>query len=193
MVTYPAVLCTMKRSALFILCLAAVACTKQEELNLSRDVSAPVRINEVFATGGNSDDEEQGAGDWLELYNSGEDVALAPGEWFLTDDRDDPMKFELPGTTIDARQYVRIWCDGGDGPEIHAPFRLSSKGEWLALVRLNNGRPAIVDSLHYAPQTRKRTSASRYPDGADSWIKASAPTPGAANAPTVQLVVSAEE
>ncbi len=167
----------------------AVACTKQEEVFLTQDRSVPIRINEVFANGEGKDDEEQekGRGDWLELYNVGGTIVIGPGEWFLTDDRDDPLKYELPTITFGGQEHLRIWCDDGEGAGIHAPFRLSSKGEWLALVRMNKGRPAIVDSLHFAPQTRERMSASRYPDGDDRWVKASAPTPGAANLVTAPV------
>lgn len=181
----------MKRSTTIILLFATTACTKQETLLPAHDTSTPVRINEVFANGADKDgDAEHGGGDWLELYNAGTAVHFNAGEWFITDDRDVLFKFELPTISLAHQGHLRIWCDAGDGSGIHAPFRLSCKGEWLALVRLNKGRSAIIDSLSYTPQTRKRSSAGRYPDGAERWVKASTPTPGTANVIGLQVEVA---
>lgn len=174
----------MNRTASFLLlCLSAVACSKQDEMLPLRDASVPIRINEVFAAGGHKRAaDERVSSDWLELFNAGTAVPLDEGDWFLTDDRRDLMKFELPAIILGEQQHLRIWCDASDGEGIHTSFKLSSKGEWIALVHLKNGRPAIVDSVSFPAQTRRRMSTSRYPDGAENWVKASMATPGAANA-----------
>lgn len=169
----------MERSTLFLLCLSAMACSKQDFLP-AHDASVPVHINEVFAAG-KKDDEQGTNGDWLELYNAGAGLSLEQGAWFLTDDRNDLLKFELPETALAEGAHLRIWCDGADGDGIHAPFRLSSKGEWIALVRQVNGQIAIIDSVHYAPRTRRSMSTSRFPDGASTWSKTTVATPGATN------------
>ena len=61
-------------------------------------VPAPgaIVINEVLA---HSDED---AGDWIELFNT-TSAAINVGGWFLSDDRFDPLKYEIPsGTTIPA-------------------------------------------------------------------------------------------
>lgn len=186
----------MERLALFCSCLAVVSCSKQgakEPVNADR---IPVYINEVFAASANGPAGHDANRDWLELYNAGTAIPLGSGEWFLTDDRDDLLKFELPGITLGEKGHLRIWCDGKDELKDHANFRLSSKGEWLGLVRVVHGRPDIMDSVQYAPQHGGSSmTTSRCPDGTDVWQTRSPSTPGAPNvAPlhTQKLATTAE-
>lgn len=157
------------------------------------DTSVPLHINEVFASGsGKQGEDGLPNGDWLELYNAGPAFHSTEGGWFLTDDREDLTKFELPAFELGEQQHLRIWCDAGEGEGIHASFRLSSKGEWLAVVRSLDGELAIVDSVHYAPRISRRASISRYPDGASTWETAAMPTPDAPNAlmqPSAELTM----
>ncbi|MBL7952781.1 MAG: hypothetical protein JNM62_13800 [Flavobacteriales bacterium] len=182
----------MNRFYFILLCSSTVACTKQDELLPAHDASVPVHINEVFSAGSKKDDGGQGVGDWLELYNAGSPLELEQGAWFLTDDRSDLQKFELPAVRLAEQEHLRIWCDAAEGQGIHAPFRLSSKGEWLALVRLRAGRAAIIDSVRYAPRTRRHMSTSRYPDGAPTWVKTTVATPGSANAGSDRMASAGE-
>ncbi len=173
----------MERVPLFLLCLTAVSCTKQVDREPGSTTGMSIHINEVFAASLLGENHPDANGDWLELYNAGPAMRLGSGEWFLTDNDEDLLKFELSGITLGEQERVRIWCDGRDGEDdgIHASFRLASKGEWLALVHLLNGRPCIIDSVRYAQQGgADRLSASRYPDGAPSWLTTK-PTPGGPN------------
>lgn len=171
----------MQRTVLLCFCLAAISCSKQMDQEPMALTDVPIRINEVFAASTQGDAAQDNTGDWLELYNAGPALPLAAGEWFLTDDRDDLLKFELTGVPLDQQGYLRIWCDGKEGAD-HANFKLSSKGEWLAVVRVVHGRAAIIDSVHYKAQRGGRgLTASRYPDGAHVWMTRTPGTPGAPN------------
>ncbi len=175
----------MQRMAFPLLCLALVACTKQGELSVVDPRVSTIHINEVFAVGSFDEDELEGTGDWLELFNAGPTVHLGTGEWFLTDERDDLLKFELSDITLHERELLRVWCDGlgsEDGDGIHASFRLANQGEWLALVHVMNGKASIIDSVRYAQQdVEDELSTSRYPDGGRTWLNSTLPTPGGSN------------
>ena len=50
--------------------------------------------------------------DWIELYND-ESVDVDISGYFLTDDPDNPLRWEIPtGTIIEAKGFIRFWADG---------------------------------------------------------------------------------
>lgn len=52
--------------------------------------------------------------DWIELYN-GEDFELDLGGYYITDDLENPLKWEIPSETIiQAKGFIRFWADGYD-------------------------------------------------------------------------------
>jgi len=76
--------------------------------------------------------------DWIELYNPGTvDVNL--GGWFLTDDAAVLSKWMFPGTNIPAKSYLLVFASDQNksfpGEELHTNFKLSSSGEFLAIVK----------------------------------------------------------
>ena len=84
--------------------------------------------------------------DWVELYNAGSTAVNLKG-WGITDDTEKPLKWKFPDVTIGPGEYLVVYCSGLDktsGGELHASFRLSSKGEVLGLTD-NTGK--IVDHL----------------------------------------------
>ncbi|MCA9196118.1 MAG: CotH kinase family protein, partial [Planctomycetales bacterium] len=75
--------------------------------------------------------------DWIEIYNPDDQVLSLEG-WFLTDDADVINKWELPDIEIDPNSFAVVFASGNDrstSREAHTNFRLSSDGEYLALVR----------------------------------------------------------
>jgi|GEM_PF-5793327 len=173
----------MQRMAIVLLCFLSGACSKQGDNGPLSGSKVALFINEVFPAGG----KDATSGDWLEIYNADTTIELTSGAWFLTDDPDDLLKFELPGITFVKHSHLRIWCDDTEGAGIHANFRLASKGEWLAVVRSSNGRSIIIDSMRYAPKdcVGGRTT-SRFPDGGGTWVARSPATPGSVNGAVVQ-------
>lgn len=174
----------MLRLALFLLCLSVTGCVRHDDVVLPYDASGTLYINEVYAAGSNGKNTFSEAADWLEVYNAGVALRLEAEEWFLTDDRDNLLKYELPGLSLGSDHYIRIWCDGleVEDEELHTSFKLSNKGEWLALVQVRSGVPTVVDSVRYAPQQAgDGRSASRYPDASTTWVPSTLRTPGAPN------------
>lgn len=166
---------------------ASTACTKRDEVVLvphETGCQTRIVINEILATGSTDLNEFGERSDWLELYNAGAGVDLEEGEWYLTDDRKNLLKFELPMMTLAQGEHRLIWCDGLDevGNDIHASFHLAAKGEWLALVHASEGRACMIDSVSYIPTDDDRSrSVGRMPDGAPHWMPLGEPSPGMMN------------
>ncbi len=112
----------------------------------------PVRINEVVTA--NADglrDVDGETSDWIELHNAGPDPVDLDG-WFLTDDAADLARWALPPITLGPRGFVVVFASDADRPdpvEPHTSFRLSSAGEFLALVMPDG--VTVVDA--YDPAT----------------------------------------
>ena len=137
--------------------------------------------------------------DWIELYND-ENVDVDIGDLFLTDDQDNPLRWEIPqGTMIEAKGFLRFWADGYDEvpgrthqrPYLnqngqrdyfttkyyHLNFKLSRAGEFIGLYRADG---TAVDSVSYKLQMRD-VSRGRQPDGSANWFYFGEPTPNGAN------------
>lgn len=98
----------------------------------------PFRINEIMAGNvGPLEDEDGDNSDWLEITNLGNVVGSLDG-WYLTDDPTFPTKWMIPSLEIDGGGYGLVFASGKDrvGPagELHALFKLSQSGEYLALI-----------------------------------------------------------
>lgn len=102
---------------------------------------APVLfISEFLAANDQGLEDEDGDRlDWIEILNPGkEPVDLS--EYGLTQDRQLESVWPLPGVLLGAGEYQVIFASGKDrreaGGELHADFKLSNDGEFLALVSL---------------------------------------------------------
>ena len=130
-------------------------------------------INEFCASNSNINTDQHGEyDDWIEIYNStGAPVNI--GGLFLTDSLDDPTNHRIPytypdSTTIPAYGYLVLWADNQEEQGVlHLGFKLGRSGEQIALVSYNG--TDIIDSLTYGEQY-VNSSASRYPDGEDTWL-----------------------
>lgn len=77
--------------------------------------------------------------DWIELYNN-EEFPVDLSGYFLTDDPDTPNSLPLEGLQIPAEGYLVITLDED------APFRLSSSGESVYLLRQDE----VISQLTFA-------------------------------------------
>jgi len=139
-----------------------------------------VVINELMASNSEGARDPQGQyDDWIELHNPG-NVAVDIGGMYLTDDLDNPTRWQIPlGTTIESLGYLLVWADGDVSDEgLHAVFSLSTMGEDLAL--LDRDGVTLLDSVNFGEQ-RTGVSYGRYPDGSGPWSLRGYPTPGAQN------------
>lgn len=124
---------------------------------------------------------------WIELFNAGSS-AVSLGGYYLTDDLLRLQKWAFPaGAGVGARQFLLVWADDEPGQtapsELHAAFRLAPTNGSVAIVRMQNQQPAVVDYLHYRGLTAAQ-SYGRYPDGhPQEKMTFATPTPGRTNNP----------
>lgn len=82
-------------------------------------------------------DEDGDTSDWIEIYNSGDDAVDLFG-YSLTDDADDLTKWRLPHVNVAPGERLVVFASNKDREDptqnLHTNFRLSSNGEYLALV-----------------------------------------------------------
>jgi len=135
-------------------------------------------INELMADNASSIRDEEGEyEDWIELYNRG-DAPIDLGDYFLSDDPEDPWAFPLPKVTLAPGEHYLIFCDGDlyQGPR-HAGFGLSKKGEQASLAT----NEAIVDLVSFEA-IEENVSYGRSLDGAEEWAVCLQSSPETSNA-----------
>jgi len=141
-------------------------------------------INEFLAS--NVTINTDGAGeydDWVELFNP-TDTDLFLSGLYLSDNPENLTKWQFPfgGVILGAHEYLLIWCDEDqEQPGLHANFKLSAEGEFIALVAGDG--VTIIDSLTFGPQSPD-VSYGVWPDGSGTWQYLTSPTPGAPNGAT---------
>lgn len=134
---------------------------------------------------------------WIEIYNGGASP-LSLDDYFLADNYSGLTQWPFPaGTTIGSGEFLLIWADGEPGETIvgalHTNFRLASTNGSVALSRLVNGAPQIVDYINYRDVGTNR-SYGTFPDGQASFRQVFYfPTPRGTNnpaAPPVTLFIN---
>ncbi len=103
----------------------------------------------LAANSGGLRDADGDSSDWIEIYNPTSAPVDLEG-WFLTDNPGDLNAWQLPSLTLAANDFVTIFASGKDravsGSELHTNFRLSTDGDYLALVQ-----PSGQVASEYAP------------------------------------------
>lgn len=138
-----------------------------------------IKLNELLASNTITlSDQDDEFDDWLELKNSSSERIDLSG-LFLTDNKSKLDKWQFPnGTFIDNNKYLIIWCDEDGGQEgLHTNFKLSSNGEFLALVK-RDGK-TIIDSIAF-PMQESDISFGRNPNSINEWTFMT-PSPGKIN------------
>ena len=140
-----------------------------------------VVINEVMAW-------PQTGADWIELYNT-TNQPVNVGGWFLSDDVDDLMKYEIPaGTIIPAGGYVVFdenrHFGNAKAAGCRVPFGLSRNGE---TVYLHSGSGGVLSGYSEREKfgvCEQGVSFGRYlkSTGDNDFVMMSEPTPGKENA-----------
>ena len=124
--------------------------------------------------------------DYIELYNFGATTANL-NNMIITDDPT-TNKFVLtagvvPSTLLAGRSFMVL-------TEAQLGFRLDASGETIFLKHPSGLR--VIDSLHFDAQ-ENGVPFGRYPDGAATWTRLSAPTAGTNNAPFKPVAVVINE
>src|SRR5262249_10772115 len=93
--------------------------------------------------------------DWIEIHNAGANTANLNG-WFLTDKASDLMEWSFPSTNLAPNAYLIVFASAKDrrvpGAPLHTNFKLSSSGEYLALVRPDGTNVASAFAPLFPPQ-----------------------------------------
>lgn len=144
-----------------------------------------VIINEFLTVNDASITDEDGSReDWVELYNPN-DFAVSLAGWSLTDSEDKPRKWVFPDVTIAADSYLVVFASDkdrrpADGAPLHANFKLTSNGEYLALFTDEEPPRAATAFVPSFPPQEDDISYGRLP-GSTTYGVLGTPTPGAAN------------
>ncbi|MBN2313504.1 MAG: lamin tail domain-containing protein [Sedimentisphaerales bacterium] len=153
-----------------------------------------VVINELLA---NSPDGEP---DWIELHNT-TGTAIDIGGWFLSDNPDNPFKYEIAsGTAINPYGYIVFYEDlhFGNSNDIgsYKTFALSNNGEQLTVQSAQSGNLTGYRETEDFSASTSGTSIGRYDKsstGNTNFVAMELPTPGMENAyPKVGPIVMSE-
>lgn len=152
-------------------------------LAIASPAGAQVYITELMAVNDTVlIDEDGDFSDWLELHNASAATVDLTG-WYLTDDDANLTRWQLPAVTISAGGHLVVFASGKDravaGAELHTSFKLSSSGEYLALVRADG---TTIEHA-YAPAFPPQDADVSYGLASDLTTERCFfdPTPGAAN------------
>jgi hypothetical protein len=152
--------------------------------NLGSSQAPPIVINELMAENDTTIQDPAGNGgypDWIELYNPS-DQAVDLGGMYLSDDPDDPTRWQIPsGVVIDSRGHLLIWADNDPDQGLpHANFKLDNGGETVLLSDRDINDNRQLDLVVY-PELAPDISYGRVRDGASEFVSLSRPTPGRPN------------
>jgi|GEM_PF-4696438 len=117
-------------------------------------LAADVIINEFVASNSSTLDDGFGeSSDWIEIYNRGDQQADLSG-YHLTDEFSDLSKWTFPDNTfLDSGEYMIVFASGRElmgvdpGGYLHADFKLSAGGEYLALSDNTALQPVVLSEF----------------------------------------------
>lgn len=112
--------------------------------------------------------------DWVELYNAGSEPAVLDGG-YLSDEPEDPLKWQITNLTIQPGEYVLIPCAGSAAGEGQADFSLDRGGCTVILT----GSMGIPLSQTAVPEMNRGYSWAMQADG--TYLATAYATPGCEN------------
>lgn len=144
-----------------------------------------MRINEFQASNAATLTDEDGMySDWIELYNASATSVNLSG-WSLTDNPDLPKKWVFPSVTLNAGAYLMVYASDNDrrvpGQPLHANFKMSASGEYLALYTPDG---KAVNVFNPFPEQATDQSYGYY---SGAWVYLRKPSPGKVNTDTSVL------
>ena len=140
---------------------------------------SPIRLTELMAKNVSYAADENGEYvDWVEIYNSSS-YSISLQGYCLSDSEDNLRKWTFPNISIDAGQYMIVYCSGYDRRDaskpLHTNFKLATEKEGIYLT---DSSGYIIDKVEY-DLLKADQSLSRQSD--EVWVTTKAPTPGMAN------------
>ncbi|MEX0331019.1 MAG: chitobiase/beta-hexosaminidase C-terminal domain-containing protein [Puniceicoccaceae bacterium] len=146
-------------------------------------LNAGLIITEFLASNGSGlDDEDGNSSDWIEVHNDSPNAVNIQG-WFLSDDAANLTKWRFPNAVIPGNGHLLVFASDKNrnpiGGELHTNFKLSSDGEYLALVRPDG----VTVEWEYRPAFPEQTRDVSYGFSLDSsqYQYYLNPTPGEEN------------
>ena len=137
----------------------------------------PVCINEVSAANTVFVNEFFKRNDWVELFNTTDKPVDVKG-MYLSDDPENPQKYQITAAVIPAHGYLIVWCDKLEPQsQLHAPFKLAAEGGTVLLTAADG---SWTDRISYTPMKGDET-VGRYPDGSRDVVTMNVPTIGKPN------------
>ena len=142
---------------------------------------AKLYINEVMSRNRSTIVDESGDyDDWIELYNPS-DSTVNLGGMFLSDDLNDPQKWQIPAVTIAKGGFLLIWADQDENDgQLHANLNLNSDAEAVGLFELDENGIRTIDAIQFF-RMETDVSYGRRPDGGPNFESFMTPTPGESN------------
>ncbi|MEZ5301095.1 MAG: lamin tail domain-containing protein [Verrucomicrobiales bacterium] len=170
-------------SATMLYTLTATNADGSATATASAIVGESLTISEFLAANdGTLLDEDGDDSDWIEIHNT-TGAALSLAGWSLTDAADDLARWQFPEVEIAAGGYLVVFASGKDraapGAELHANFRLSADGEFLALVKPDGATITRQFAPAYPPQESGISYGIHGAERREGYFDP--PTPGAAN------------
>lgn len=151
------------------------------EMNIGFFANPNLVINEFMASNSSAVTDENGEfEDWIEIYNA-DNMDILLSDYYLSDNSEDPNKWQLPNITLAPNNYLMIWADeDGSQGENHANFKLQKNGEQIGIYDNEDNNYAPLDFVEYAEQNTD-ISFGRSPNGIGDFEVLESFTPNANN------------
>jgi hypothetical protein len=143
--------------------------------------SGPLMINEYSASNRYFNDGFNRNEDWIELYNASPDTYFNLAGYHLSNNVNNPTKWQIQNGVIPPNSRVLIFCSNRDissGTVLHASFDLTQTDSDEVVIADPDGN--IIES-HEMYITQTNHSYGRTSDGAATWGVFSTATPGQQN------------
>ncbi len=142
---------------------------------------SPIVISELMPSNTTTlADEQADFDDWIELQNVSDQPVDLSG-CFLSDNPKNPRKWRIPdATSLQPGAVLLVWADeDGKDPGFHANFKLSQKGETIALYDRDEKQNQQLDQVTY-PKLGDNEAWGRSTTGSNNFERLD-PTPGHPN------------
>ncbi|MCK5774540.1 MAG: CotH kinase family protein [Bacteroidales bacterium] len=106
-------------------------------------------INEILSNNNSGISDEYGDhSDWIEIVNLSNYAVNLDG-YYLSDKKEDPLKWRFPNTTVPANGFVLVFASKKESinNELHTNFLLSADGEYVLLSNPNGDLLHQLDSV----------------------------------------------
>jgi len=125
-------------------------------------------------------DEDGDNSDWIEIYNLSSNPIQLEG-YGLSDNADDPFKWQFPHMEIASEEYIVIFASGKNrsiaGEQLHTNFGISAEGEEIVLTSPLDELIDITPSVALEADV----TLARVPDGTGEWYIDTNPSPWHSN------------